>query len=880
MLSTTRSAAVFIPPKIMSVTPTSECSGGFPSSCEPLLANGKITDLEYVDSAAAPLQDFASGNPTGKLWVKQAKAEKLNLAMRLHPGSQSCGDNGGIAPGECGTWATVLLFDARRDKTLTEFAAATTVGADDRALVIWHDSFTAFNVSFFKGVAGQNTWVEAKSDERWPAEVAIQKKGAWLEVEVEVVLRPYGSKLPSEVLGSGKMGLSVIHARIDQQANAKTHYFWPGNAGIDPVFQLPNGPNAFVPYTWQTVEFNRPEPELLSLMTYNVGLVPLIANGGTGDVSDFAAIAASVGGPEIMCFQEVWAHDDRKDLALLSDSFWRLQFPGDADIEIQEAGAPQECDGLLDPFCNPGWNLVPGYAATGLDIQDTGLLVLSKRPIFDSEVREYEPTLCEGADCIEDKGAIWARIATKKSKVVLTRLDPPETETVYDGDEYVDVFCTHTQASCDTLGDLKPLLLAIPAALTLPFALIFGYDLGDLLTCDDEDILDIQDAQMFALRQFIDEKAQPPDRPAFVLGDLNANAHHAEDGVANGYGQVLDRLQLLNHPPFDAATTLFSKRYDIGLGCEKPLPTVPPSVQFSIPLMPSTACAPVLTTNVFSYAAALPANEPVWQRLGVGTHITDKAYCDQGLYNVWGDPTTGRLDHILVIPPKPPPGVLPAFVIPNDAEPYVLVDGHPDPGQQGQDSECFSDHKAVIGIVPIVRIEEKLSFNPKMTHDIRYVVKRVENHTGDSAGGAEFFADQWVRDAAGVNHQTAHGVFQSDSDVINPSWGVAKPAGNSDQLGFELALWEDDSVGPNDEYDVTPWAGTKSLSRFRHGTSLWALRDSSGVQQKVYCFEELAVDCFGVSVHGTNLIVKSHGTNTQTGEYAAIQHGLVAKEAP
>ncbi|MDP2324851.1 MAG: hypothetical protein Q8N51_12585, partial [Gammaproteobacteria bacterium] len=355
---------------------------------------------------------------------------------------------------------------------------------------------------------------------------------------------------------------------------------------------------------------------------------------------------------------------------------------------------------------------------------------------------------------------------------------------------------------------------------------------------------------------------------------------HAEDGVANGYGQVLDRLQLLNHPPFDAATTLFSKRYDIGLGCEKPLPTVPPSVQFSIPLMPSTACAPVLTTNVFSYAAALPANEPVWQRLGVGTHITDKAYCDQGLYNVWGDPTTGRLDHILVIPPKPPPGVLPAFVIPNDAEPYVLVDGHPDPGQQGQDSECFSDHKAVIGIVPIVRIEEKLSFNPKMTHDIRYVVKRVENHTGDSAGGAEFFADQWVRDAAGVNHQTAHGVFQSDSDVINPNWGVTKPAGNSDQLGFELALWEDDSVGPNDEYDTTLWAGTKSLSRFRHGTSLWALRDSSGVQQKVYCFEELAVDCFGVSVHGTNLIVKSHGTSSQTGEYASILHGLVAKEAP
>ncbi len=63
LLSTRPAGAVFVPPKKTSVTPSTECVGGFPSSCEKLAVDGVITALEYVDSASAPLQDFASGNP-------------------------------------------------------------------------------------------------------------------------------------------------------------------------------------------------------------------------------------------------------------------------------------------------------------------------------------------------------------------------------------------------------------------------------------------------------------------------------------------------------------------------------------------------------------------------------------------------------------------------------------------------------------------------------------------------------------------------------------------------------------------------------------------------------------------------------------------------
>lgn len=865
VLALTREArAVFIPPKQTFVAHSAATCPIAKAYCDPLTPDGVITDLEYVDSAAAPLQDFASGKPTGKLWLKQAKDEKLNFGIRVHPGSPTC-----AAPGNCGLWATVLYFDARRDKTLTELSSALTVGPDDRAIVIWHDSVSSFTVSYFKGVAGQNTWVEANSNERWTAQVAVGQKGGWLEVEVEVLLRPYGSSLPSEVLGSGKMGLSVLHLRYDDAVNVDTLHFWPGNAGIDPVFQLPNRPNGFIPYTWQTVEFKRPEPEELSFMTYNLGLLPLIANGGSGDVQDFAAIAATIGGPEVMCFQEVWQHDDRKDLALMSDAFWKMQFPNEADKEIQEAGAPQECDGLLDPFCNLG-NLIPGYEATGLDIQDTGLLVLSKHPIFGSQVREYDTSYCEGADCIEDKGAIWARVATKKSKVTLTKTDSdgiPYLDFIYDADEYVDVFCTHMQSSCDILAHLLPMLDQIGGVIIPSFSMLYGHDLADLMTCDTTDVLDIQDHQLWELRKFIDEKAQPPDRPAFVLGDTNANGRPP----GSSYGKMLSRLELTTFTPFDAATTLFSKRYDIALGCKAGA-----AANYSIPLQPQASCDPLLTTEVFSYTP--PSGEPTWPRFGVGTYMgDDKQFCDQALYNVWGDPETSRPDHILVIPPNPPPGTLPTFAIPNDSEPYVSVNSYPDPGQQGADPDCFSDHKAMVAVVPIVRIEEKLSFNPNMQHSIKYAVNRVENHTGDTAGGASFYSVFQVTDPYNVTKLWETSVYEEDQDVVYPTWAVKRLAFDQQTLKFDFHLWEYDGVGPNDDYDSTPWAGNLVYTTFWHHLSLWSLRNNAGVEKAFYCFEDLTTQCLGSAVHGMSFVVKSHGN---TGEYASIQHGLFATEEP
>ncbi|MEZ4220847.1 MAG: endonuclease/exonuclease/phosphatase family protein [Polyangiaceae bacterium] len=853
---TSSAGAIFMPPKVTHVPPVPPKACKVWQVCEPLLTDGTISPIEWVDSARAPLQDFASGNPTGKLYLMQQNPGALSIGIRVSRGS-SCGVD------ECGPWYTILLFDARRDDTLANVQAATQVREDDRALVITHWSPAHFTVEQFRGVGGPtaNTWVQTNNSEQWPTSVQLRTNGSFLEIELDVTLKPFGSSQPSEVLGHGKMGLGLVHTRFDPPTFFTLHY-WPGNAATDPVLNALNAPNYFIPYTWETIEFSRPDPTPMSLMTYNVGLLPLGFSGGSGSVEDFASIAATVGGPEVMCFQEVWKHNDRELLAELSDSMWQDQFPGDPSKEIQEAGAPELCP------IGSGRSCVPAeLASPGLGVEDTGLLLLSKNPIFDASTpaKKYSTNQCQGFDCLEDKGVIWARVGTADSRVAVGDGD----EYVWDPDEYVDVFCTHLQASCDTLTDLEPLLHAIEAKNLLAgdiwplftFESVFG-------TCDANDIRKIQAAQLAELRAYIDQKAVPPDRPAFVMGDFNANGFDAHLGASGPYGQVITTLGLTNIAPFDAASSLYSERYDVALGCRGAPPYAVP------PVMPTTACDPVLTTpDLFSYAFGLPPSQPKWPRLGVGTNIGDSAFCDQSQYGTVGDVESNRYDHVFVVPPRPSDGELPVFAIPNDPEPFVVLNTYPDPNSQG---ECFSDHKAVLANVNLARIEDRLSFNPKMDHDVEYVVNRVENLTGDSSGGAEFYAHFEMPST----FKTTTGVYKEDTNVIYPHWHMQDVLNGADLRYFIFFLKEEDTIPPDDDYDITHLLGDVSKSRFDHDISMWVHLNMPSHEPKYHrCLEDLHPDCFKWSNHRMSLMVQDAGTHANF-ERARIDLSLITKEVP
>ncbi len=857
-LLTSRADAIFFPPKVTSVPPVPPKACKVWQVCEPLVTDGKIRHIEWVDSTRAPLQDFASGNPTGKMWLLQGKPETLNIGMRVSRGNECTLD-------ECGDWYTIILFDARRDDTLAFGQAATQVREDDRALVIRHLTPTHFTVAQYRGVGGPtaNNWIQTNNNEQWFTDVAVAKKGSFLEIKLEVTLKPFGSSQPSEVLGHGKMGLGVVHTRLDPPTFFTLHY-WPGNAATDPFLNLPNAPNYFIPYTWQTIEFKRPDPTPLSLMTYNVGLVPLIPDGGSGTVEDFASIAATVGGPDVMCFQEVWNHDDRELLAELSNDLWQTQFPGDPSQEIQEAGAPERC-----PLGSGKPCLLAEQVSSGLGVEDTGLLLLSKHPIFDASTppKKFSTHQCQGADCLEDKGVLWARVGTADSRVAIGPNN--EQRIVWDPDEYVDVFCTHLQASCDGLAALEPLLHTIEAkgVLTGDVWPLFTFD-SLFQTCDENDIRSIQAAQLAELRAYIEQKALPPDRPAFLMGDFNANGLDAHLGASAPYGQAITTLGLTNIAPFDAASSLYSARYDIALGCRGALPYTAP------PVAPTTACDPVLTSEVIQFAFGLPSGQPKWPRLGVGTNIGDKAFCDQGLFGTVGDVESNRYDHVFVIPPRPSGEELPIFAIPNDTEPFVVVNSFPDPTEPG---ECLSDHKAVLANINLARIEDRLSFNPNMKHDVEYVVSRVENLTGDAAGGAEFYADF---ETFPPLFKTTTGVYADDTNVIYPHWHLQAVLGGADFRWYRFFLKEEDTTSPDDPYDVTSLIGAASWSMFNHGFSIWTHVHVPG-QQPAYhfCLEDLHPDCFDFSIHGMSIMVKDVGTQSNF-ERARVDLALFTKEAP
>ncbi len=845
LLLATPASAIFIPPHVTHVPPVPPKACQPSQVCQNLITDGNIGNIEWVDSARAPFQDFASGNPTGKLFLMQQNPGVLSIGIRVARGN-------GCSIDQCGPWYTILLLDARRADTLMNFQAATQVREDDRALVITHFSPFHHGVEQFRGDPTQNTWIQTTNQERWPVDVQVSGFGGFMEIELAINLKPNGSNQPSEVLTNGRMGLGVVHSRLDLPSFFSLNY-WPGNAGIDPVLELLNAPNYFIPYTWQTIEFSRPPPTDLSLLTYNIGQLPtaLFPNGGSGDIADFAAIAADPGGAEIMCFQEVWGHDDRVELAYLADLFWKVVGPAEPGREIMEAGAPSLCDGEPLSPCTPAETLLPG---SGIGIPDTGLLLLSKNPVFGEDVTFYEPSMCKGADCTEAKGALWARVGTSKSKRLL---GPDKDVVAYDPDEYVDVFCTHLQASCDALADATPYLNWLTG---LGFVGIFNLDLHEVLSdlsdgCDENDIRKIQASQLAELRAFVDQRALPPDRPAFVMGDFNANGGDAHLGVTGSYGKALSTLGLTTLASFDAANSLYSKRYDIALGCKNtPSFAVPP-------VTPNQACDPLLTTEVLSFTS--PPGQPKWQSLGVGTNLSDQTFCDHTQFGTVGDVNSNRYDHVFVIPPRPQ-DELPVFAIPNDVEPFVEVHTFPT-----SSTECLSDHKAVFASVSWARLEDRLTFNPNMNHDVWYVIDRVENKTGDASGGAEFFASINLKD---------FGVFADDKDVIYPKWSLHQPMQGVDFKTFYFRLFEEDLVD-DDAYDVTKQTGAPAWSAFKHDTSVWSFYDQGQFLTGFVCLEMLHKDCFDYTIGAASVAVPNEGTYPKS-ERAKIIHSILTKEAP
>lgn len=323
--------------------------------------------------------------------------------------------------------------------------------------------------------------------------------GSFYFAEVEVVM-------PPSVYSFGELLLGIRYSDRDYQT--------AGAPRADRTMTLPNDPlcqrGEPCRLTWgsdasyQRIDLTEPKHPTLGVSVYNVGQMLKLGlnsvigvdvedvadlfthDGGVGDAED---VAEAIWSRDVVCLAEIMSIEDRQEVV----------------EEVNEIRG--------------GKGLPPVFPVNADRDTSPNLLLLSSWPAMASEVKKFSE-LDPGAAGPDDdvagsdrgaKGVIWARIMPPPK----CRFGAPNAQGVCpEGDvkafqpEWLDVFCTHTQAPCS------------PSSL-----------LSDPL-CEaegDQHANAKRQAQFQALGEYMAKQRQLPGpdgrsgltRPALLLGDLN-----------------------------------------------------------------------------------------------------------------------------------------------------------------------------------------------------------------------------------------------------------------------------------------------------------------------------------------------------------------------
>ncbi|MCU0665270.1 MAG: hypothetical protein MUC50_23450 [Myxococcota bacterium] len=417
--------------------------------------------IEYANGAQAALSDWYSGMAPGDMHLQLA-GQKLLIGIR-------------IAPGDCDPYgcSVFVAIDENRAATLTNHD--TPFGPEDRGVVVQWARPSDVTIGQWSGTHALGNLPQSQ---QWPvvARVGSEPSNGRKSIELEITLgtaaataqtisnpraMPFG--LAVAVVGNKAPKLSLV-----SKSPTNSYYVWPNEphpAGGQWI-ALPN-----FPFTYKTIQPDFPTGKTTGILTYNVGMLPFLSNGGDGSPHDFAAYAADPD-VQVACLQEVWDHAQRREIAAIANEL----------AKMHAVGLPQTCGGGDESGCDAADLAADLVTSSGITIPDTGLLLLSKSPIADSDIMFYKNSEsgCRGADCLEEKGALWARIGTANAKrepkcnssssqVTGSITHVPDrycSPPVYAGEQFIDVFCTHLQASCDEVSTIAKYVDALEAVLT------------------------------------------------------------------------------------------------------------------------------------------------------------------------------------------------------------------------------------------------------------------------------------------------------------------------------------------------------------------------------------------------------------------------------
>ena len=677
--------------------------------------NGVVDPSEYYGGAKVPMQDYGLGGPNGEMYLA-VKFSRLHMGIRVpKPVFANSEDGGG---------SLTLYLDALRKHTLAinPNPNALQPRDEDRRLIIRYKLTSQgiqSGLSQTQGAPG--SWIPVTT-EGWATDYKLSIPGDdpdFLHIEVGVEMKT-AAQTVSEPLESDMVGLGVLHS------------------GDDGSWQdLPNGMNA-APVsdstkTWKTLYFHIPDGIPLKMATYNIGQMAdwmIVGDGGAGDIgpegvvwdpmdSGESEFARYIWDKDVVCINEAWSDPDRTKLVGAVQK-WRVA-------------------NNLEPMSVAGidWG-------DGDDVGYTGLLIFSSRPFAEPpQYLEYDTDLCSGFDCCVEKGAIWARVLIEggtppEDSPGQGPFAGPPPSLVGNADHFVDVFCTHLQAD-----DESVLPAALPTCAPVPVPHAEEY---------------VRSQQLAELREFIDKK-RAPDRPAFVMGDLNIRGGEAEHP---GLMQTL--LEGLPQD-FDKNVIWLNHIYDLG-----------------------------------------QVNAPP-----IGTYISG-GDCTPGIYTEIN--ANARYDYIIQIPPAnewPDWGVA--------AEPVVSVDPHYD--ITVSEDECLSDHAMLMAEVELIKTTQPGKWNMKKDHAVSFEIFELVDrdpsgccadwYTNDFKIGdqSKSYSDDDTLDGAPVGMP------------MNPGWVVSKTLSGFEEVDMEVEVWEwDASPGDNDHYDCSEH-GRDPEFRFNHGNGQW-----------------------------------------------------------
>ncbi|MCL2823365.1 MAG: hypothetical protein FWD57_05180 [Polyangiaceae bacterium] len=653
--------------------------------------------------------------------------------------------------------------------------------------------------------------------------------------------------------------------QITDFISAGSYYIWPNEiimkgAGGHWV-GLPSHP-----WTYAAINpayFTDPQTGFL---TMNLALVPMVADGGDGSPHDFAAYA-SRNSVDVACMQEAWEFGQRREIITLA---WEMN-------KRHAVGYPDPCEGMSEAACaayDALFAISDGIKDKALHVKnDPGLLILSRSTVSKSAKLEFDNSKsgCKGADCMKEKGVLWARVGTRQSeqKPPCNPTRPGQektcTPTFDDPDQYIDVFCTHLQASCDGLASAADYLRFLAALYTIGYSellQLLGYDLFSLsaMDCNDEDDhKGVQEKQIARLGEWIDEYRMP-DRPAIVMGDFNVNGRSYGDIVQGRrmYQKLAESLGATKITKYEESTKeLFSRRHDTGLGFTDgvaSMETGPIDTWVQV-----TGTDPVYPHQVYDLAHDNPSM-PI-EKFGYGTKAIQE-HC--------AIPGDARYDYIWIIPPKESLDV-PFFVVGNQPEPYAEVHGDI-PVKTHYHGRCPSDHAFVHANIQFINRKHTPAFNPLRPHMVRQSVSQVKTKNSDCWGSEDFYGVFRRRVNGGPEQKWTSDVI-SNKNAPSCDWGFdpLKLAGE-DVVDGDFRLWEADSgpvCGDDDWYDTTPWAGWETFTQFHHGKTWWMFTDLYDEPVRYFCFLPIpSVSCPGSDTEA--FITWTEGTSKK--QSAVVTH--------